>query len=100
MGQMRVQIPSRSIHNMQSKLGSTAEALVNLIVGYPLTFVAYVWLAPALLGVRVTPSQSMGLVVLFTAISFLRQYTLRRIFIMIESRSKNASSIDIKHSAH
>lgn len=77
---------------MQSKLWSSAEAVANLIVGYPLTFVVYVWLAPALLGVHVTPSQGIGLVVLFTAVSFIRQYALRRAFVMIERRQGQQES--------
>lgn len=77
---------------MQSKLWSTAEAGANVVVGYPLTFAVYLWLAPLLLGIHVSPSQSVGLVVLFTAVSFLRQYFVRRVFAAIEDWSARNES--------
>lgn len=78
---------------MQSKLVSVIESSTNLLVGYPLTIFTYLVLAPLILGVHVTPSQSVGLTILFTLVSFVRQYLVRRAFVMIEKYSARSVAI-------
>jgi hypothetical protein len=71
---------------MQKKLHSLAEANVNLIVGYPITWAIYAYLIPWIFHVRIEAKQAFGFIVLFSASSLIRQYVVRRIFNAMERR--------------
>jgi len=58
---------------MQSRWESLVEAKVNLAVGFGVAWVANVYVAP-LLGVRMTGTQGVAMVVMFSVISLIRQY--------------------------
>jgi hypothetical protein len=70
---------------MQSRWESLVEAKVNLAVGFGVAWVANVYVAP-LLGVRMTGTQGVAMVVMFSVISLIRQYALRRLFNHLHSR--------------
>jgi len=70
----------------QTKLASFFEANINLIVSYPITWAAYVWIAPTLLGIQVEHKQAFGLIMMFSVISVIRQFVLRRVFNFFEKR--------------
>ena len=64
---------------MQSRTGSVTEAVTNTVVGWSLNFGANLTVLP-LFGFGVTISQAFGIGVIFTVISLIRSYVLRRIF--------------------
>lgn len=64
---------------MQTKFGSFIEAWANIIVGFTINFFANLAVLP-LFGLAVTPSKAFGIGVIFTVISLVRSYVLRRWF--------------------
>lgn len=65
---------------MQTRLQSIIEANVNLMVGFGISWAANVWVVPSLFGVAMSAKQGFGMVVLFSVLSLIRQYVLRRVF--------------------
>lgn len=64
---------------MQTRLGSLAEAWVNIAVGFSINYSANLVILP-LFGFAVTLGQAFWIGVIFTVISLVRQYVLRRWF--------------------
>jgi hypothetical protein len=62
------------------------EANANLVASYPITWALYAWVIPPLFHMPVSKTQSLGLTVLFSAASFVRQFMLRRIFVWWEKK--------------
>lgn len=65
---------------MQSRFMSIVEANMNLAVGFLLAWAVNVWVLPFLFGVQVNMRQGFGMTMLFSVLSFARQYLLRRFF--------------------
>lgn len=63
----------------QSKKGSFAESLFNTAVGWTINFVANIHILP-MFGFDVTYSQAFWIGIIFTVISIVRSYVLRRVF--------------------
>lgn len=63
----------------QTKLQSKIEAVVNSIIGYIISVIAMYYLLP-MFGVSISPTNNMALVAIFTVISILRNYVIRRYF--------------------
>lgn len=63
----------------QTRTGSLAEAFANIAVGFGINYVANLLVLP-LFGLAVTPADAAGIGVIFTAISLVRSYVLRRYF--------------------
>lgn len=63
----------------QSRLGSLAESVVNVLVGYGVAVGAQIAIFP-LFGVHLPASDNLLIGVLFTAVSLVRSYLLRRLF--------------------
>jgi hypothetical protein len=64
---------------MQRKLHSAIEAIVNVMVGYCVATLA-TWFILPLFGYRVSVSDAFGISALFTVVSIVRSYALRRVF--------------------
>lgn len=64
---------------MQTKLGSLTEAAANIAVGFTINFTANMLVLP-LFGFAVTAGEAFGIGVIFTVISLVRSYVLRRWF--------------------
>lgn len=64
---------------MQTKTGSFVEAWANIAVGFTINFFANLAVLP-MFGLNVHPGQAFGIGVIFTAISLVRSYVLRRWF--------------------
>ena len=64
---------------MQTKLGSFAETWANIVVGFSINYFANLAVLP-MFGLMVTHGQSFGIGVIFTVISLVRSYVLRRWF--------------------
>jgi hypothetical protein len=63
----------------QSRLCSLAEAVTNLVAGFLVALVGQQIILP-LFGIEVAFSAHVGIAVLFTLLSLLRSYCLRRLF--------------------
>lgn len=64
---------------MQTRLGSFIESWVNIVVGYAVNFTANMLILP-LFGFNITFSQNIVLGGLYTVISLIRSYFIRRWF--------------------
>lgn len=63
----------------QSHLGSWLEAWANIAIGFAINWSANLLILP-LFGWHVTPASAFNLGLIFTAISLVRSYVLRRVF--------------------
>jgi len=63
----------------QTRLGSWLEAGTNIAVGFSINFIANLAILPAF-GFHVTGRQAFDIGLIFTFISLLRSYVLRRVF--------------------
>lgn len=63
----------------QTRTGSFAETVANTAVGFGVSVVANVVVLPWF-GYAVTAGDALGIGVVFTAISLIRGYVLRRLF--------------------
>lgn len=63
----------------QSKRGSLIEAVTNTVVGYWLAVATQFAVFPVF-GLRVGVVENLGLGLIFTAVSLIRGYALRRLF--------------------
>lgn len=64
---------------MQSKLGSAAEALTNIGIGLTIGFLSNILVLP-LFGYNVTIADGAAISVIFTVISFIRSFIVRRVY--------------------
>lgn len=64
---------------MQTKLGSFVESWVNIVVGYGVNFTANMLILP-LFGFNISVAQNIVLGGLYTVISLVRSYFIRRWF--------------------
>ena len=65
----------------QSKTMSMVESVVNVLVGFAINLVAQVLVFP-LFGFYITLSENLMVGAIFTVISLVRSFTLRRVFEM------------------
>ena len=63
----------------QSKRASAVEAVANVAIGYCVAIAAQAVIFP-LFGFHATTSDHMGIAALFTIVSLVRSYALRRLF--------------------
>ncbi|WP_281301851.1 MULTISPECIES: hypothetical protein [unclassified Iodidimonas] len=70
----------------QSRAMSMIEALANVTVGYGVAVLTQIAVFP-LFGLSVTLVQNLMMGGLFTVVSIIRSYTLRRVFETIRMRS-------------
>ena len=63
----------------QSKKGSLIEALVNIAIGYSINIVAQMVILP-MFDLHTTLADNLGIGAMFTGISLVRTYVIRRWF--------------------
>lgn len=63
----------------QTKRNSAFEAVTNVVVGFGVNYVANLTVLP-MFGYDVTPGAAFGIGLVFTVISLVRSYVLRRIY--------------------
>lgn len=63
----------------QSRLMSLAEAVANVIVGYGVAVVTQILIFP-IFGLHTTLAQNLQMGLLFTGVSIIRSFLLRRLF--------------------
>jgi hypothetical protein len=64
---------------MQSRIGSLFEAGLNIAVGYGVAVLTQIVVLPVVLGVTVPLSKNLLIGAIFTVVSLIRQYALRRV---------------------
>ncbi|KAB7742800.1 hypothetical protein F2P47_01325 [Parvibaculum sedimenti] len=69
----------------QSRIMSLVESVANVIVGYGIAVMAQMAIFP-LFGLHATLAQNMMMGAIFTVVSIIRSYALRRIFEEIRVR--------------
>lgn len=70
---------------MQSRKASLLESLVNVAIGYVISVIATMIILP-LFGFHVSVSDGMQITLLFTLVSVVRSYVLRRLFNHLTTR--------------
>lgn len=63
----------------QTRLGSWLEAWANIVIGFAINWVANLIVLP-MFGFDITPGDAFHMGLVFTAISLVRSYYLRRMF--------------------
>jgi hypothetical protein len=63
----------------QTRLGSLIEACINVLIGFGINFTANLIILP-LIGFQISVGQNLFIGVLYTVISVVRSYTIRRWF--------------------
>jgi hypothetical protein len=63
----------------QTRLGSFIEAIINVIIGFGINFTANTLIFP-LFGFHITPGANLALGLIYTVISVVRSYAVRRWF--------------------
>ena len=63
----------------QSRMESLVEAKVNTAIGMVVSYLLGMWLYPKF-GFNVTPAQNITIMVIFTVVSVIRSYAIRRLF--------------------
>ena len=63
----------------QTRVGAFVEAWANVAIGYSINFTANLIVLPAF-GFAVTVTDALGIGVVFTVISVVRSYLIRRFF--------------------
>jgi len=64
---------------MQTKLHSLFESLANVIIGFVVAFITQLIVFP-MYGLPVSLGQNVGITCIFTVVSVLRSYLVRRLF--------------------
>jgi hypothetical protein len=63
----------------QTRLGSLIEVCINILIGFSINWVANIWILP-LYGFNITHGQAFSMGLIFTVISVVRGYAIRRWF--------------------
>lgn len=63
----------------QSRISSFVEAWINVVIGFGINWIANMAVLP-IFGYHVTAGQAFGIGLIFTAISIVRSYFIRRWF--------------------
>ncbi len=63
----------------QTRLGSLIEAIINVLIGFGINFTANMLIFP-LFGFHITPGANLALGLIYTVISVVRSYAVRRWF--------------------
>lgn len=74
----------------QSRHMSLIEAITNVAVGYALAVVTQMLVFPWF-GLHASHGDNLALGLVFTAVSLIRSYALRRLFTRFESKGKRTS---------
>lgn len=72
---------------MQTRIGSATETATNIILGFGMSMLINGVLLPSM-GFHVTAAQNLEIVAIFTVVSVIRSYSLRRFFNWLAVRFK------------
>lgn len=65
---------------MQSRMDSVMESVTNVVVGSAIYTVVNYFLLSLILGIPISPAKSLFISLVFTAVSLVRSYVIRRAF--------------------
>lgn len=68
----------------QSRKRSLAEAVMNVVVGFALSFVVTALVFP-MFGYPIRMADNLAITAIFTVVSILRSYALRRMFNLLDA---------------
>lgn len=74
----------------QSRRASLAEAFLNILIGFGISVAANIWLLP-LWGFSPSIPQGIEIGLLFTWISLVRSYLLRRLFNWLHIKTRSSA---------
>lgn len=77
--------PAHSRPKGQSRLHSLIESVFNIVIGFGVAIGAQLAIFP-LFGIQISLSQNLGIGFLFTLVSLVRSYALRRFFNFLHTR--------------
>jgi hypothetical protein len=69
----------------QTKTMSAVESVSNIAIGMTIAYITQVIVFP-IFGIHVPPSSHIGIVLIFTAVSFVRSFCFRRVFNWIDNK--------------
>ncbi len=69
----------------QSRFASLVESILNIVIGYGVTVFAQLLIFP-LFDIHITLSDNLMIGALFTLVSLVRSYALRRLFNLLQIR--------------
>lgn len=72
--------PKPTRRHTQSRIDSFMESLTNVVIGLCVSQLANLVVIPLVFGIQITATQNLSLAGLFTIVSIIRQYVLRRLF--------------------
>jgi len=75
---------------MQTKLGSFVESWANIAIGFLVSYAANIWILPLMLHTKISYNSAFWVGVVYTVISLIRSYLLRRLFNRIKFGNYNA----------
>jgi len=81
---------------MQTKLGSFIETLVNIAIGFTINWIANMFILP-MHGFKVTGGQAFSIGLMFTVISVIRSYSVRRWFNSYIVKASTVIAKEIEH---
>lgn len=64
----------------QTRLGSLVEAAVNIVIGYVINFIMNLVILNGIFNLGISLLQNLWIGLLFTGVSLIRQYVIRRWF--------------------
>ena len=74
---------------MQSRWQSLVESKANIVVGITINYIANIFILPIFFGMSLAPKEYGLLTAIYTCISLIRSYGLRRFFNWYHSKDKD-----------
>lgn len=82
---------------MQSKRQSMVESWASTAVGFVLSLGVWAWIVNPLYGLQTSPLDGLGITAIFTVVSIIRGYYMRRAFNLLHSKNKNKNIKEFTH---
>lgn len=70
----------------QSKTMSLLETVTNQVTGFFVALGVYHFIIPAVFGIQTTVAESSSVVIIFTTVSVIRSYLVRRLFVKLHNK--------------
>lgn len=79
---------------MQSRRQSWIEQLLNTAIGFTISLAVWEWVVKPIWNVHTSFTENLSITCLFTVVSVIRGYTLRRIFNRLNKNNNKRASHD------
>ena len=74
---------------MQSRLNSLAETCLSTAIGFIVSLLVWQFIVRPVWSLTTSFVENLGITLLFTIVSLLRQYMTRRLFVRLNKNNKN-----------